>query len=231
MLSSKFRKIILILISICNLSLLAYTDNECLGSSYNVTIKHKGQPFGLAENILTVEKDVCILKVSHQQLKFLNKSWMIDVCREPVHIKGTKGAVEIIKKTNGCSSRSTDEFCGKFKTLRTLIEDDGLIFAEGNKENIESDHGKVYCSYQLLNAYLDRDFVFSSSRKYADVLNAKKKEVEVEVEQESKPIAPRPVMEGDSSPEPTPSAPVEPSESSDENNRDDQKLDPQTTTF
>ncbi|MCP4912477.1 MAG: hypothetical protein GY909_05115 [Oligoflexia bacterium] len=232
MLLCKFNVVLLTLLLSLNIS--AFSDNECLKSTFQVTISHKGQPFGLAKNVLHIDKSACILKISHQKLKFINKSWMIDVCREPVHIKNTKGAVQIIKKTKECSGKATDEFCSKYNTIRMTIQDDGLIFAEGEKENIESDHGKVYCSYQLLNAYLDNSFVFSSSKDYEGILSGKniKKVERVEIiSNQTEPAvnsAPRPVMEGADNSEENKSneAPIEPAPVTEE-----KKEDPKTTTF
>lgn len=124
---------------------------------------------------------------------------MIDVCRGPVHIKKGLGAVEVIKKVNNCSGASKDEFCSEVKDLSTRLQDDGLIFATGIKENIESDHGKIYCSFLLLNKYLQESIIFNSSDDYDSNLEAirgpKRKEVSTESFKSSS--APRPIVEGD----------------------------------
>jgi hypothetical protein len=38
--------------------------------------------------------------------------------------------------------------------LDQLIQDDGLIFASGKRDNLTDDHGKIYCVHQLLLSYL-----------------------------------------------------------------------------
>ena len=47
------------------------------------------------------------------------------------------------------------------KDLKNAISDYGLIFAKGEKEDLLSDHGKVYCSFLLINFYFDEEKIFS----------------------------------------------------------------------
>ena len=47
-----------------------------------------------------------------------------------------------------------------------VIQDDGLIFAEGDRDNLSSDHGKTFCSYLLMKKYLNESVIFS---RYTDV--------------------------------------------------------------
>ncbi len=139
----------------------SYTELECLDASYETTISHKGFPFGLTQNILKVSKDNCVITVNHEKLKFIKDQWVIDVCREPVHMKKGSGAVEVIKRDGVCIEGSKSPFCGELSRLKALIQDDGLIFAEGEKEDLTSDHGKVYCSFMVMNRYLEQGIVLS----------------------------------------------------------------------
>ncbi len=139
----------------------SYTELECLDASYETTISHKGFPFGLTQNILKVSKDHCVITINHEKLKFIKDQWVIDVCREPVHMKKGAGAVEVIKRDGVCVEGTKSSYCGELSRLKALIQDDGLIFAEGEKEDIASDHGKVYCAFSVMNRYLDQGIVLS----------------------------------------------------------------------
>jgi len=139
----------------------SYTELECLDASYETTISHKGFPFGLTQNKLTTSKDKCVITIHHEKLKFIKDQWVIDVCREPVHMKKGAGAVEVIKRDGLCVEGSKSTYCGELNRLKVLIQDDGLIFAEGEKEDLSSDHGKVYCAFSVLQRYLDQGIVLS----------------------------------------------------------------------
>ncbi len=138
-----------------------YTESECLDANYEALISHKGFPFGLTENKLTIQKDKCVITVSHERLKFIKNAWVVDVCREPVHMKKGAGAVEVIKRLGACVEGTKDDYCAEYARIRELIQDDGLIFADGEKENLDSDHGKVYCAFTLLQRYLEQGIVMS----------------------------------------------------------------------
>ena len=139
----------------------AYSEVECLDSSYETEITHKGFPFGLTQNKLKITKERCVITVEHEKLKFVKSKWVVDVCREPIHIKKGAGAVEVIKREGLCVDSTKSEYCGEYARLKSLIQDDGLIFAEGEKEDLASDHGRVYCSFSLLQRYLDQGIVLS----------------------------------------------------------------------
>lgn len=155
----KFSTFLLLLPFICHAT--AYSELECLDASYETQITHKGFPFGLTQNKLTITKDRCVVSIGHEKLKFIKDKWVIDVCREPIHMKKGAGAVEVIKRSGICGETSKDTFCGEFSRLGAMIQDDGLIFAEGEKEDLTSDHGKVYCAFSLLQRYLGQGVVLS----------------------------------------------------------------------
>ncbi|MBT7610406.1 MAG: hypothetical protein HN576_11665 [Bacteriovoracaceae bacterium] len=137
----------------------------CLKSEFTATVSHKGFPFGLTQNILKLTKKNCELTLAHEKLKFVKKKWMIDVCRAPVHIKlGSTGEIEVIKKKTSCGTDSkakNDDFCKMLSSMEQIIQDDGLIFAKGEKEDLTSEHGKIYCTYVLLRSYLRFDKILS----------------------------------------------------------------------
>ncbi|OUR96125.1 hypothetical protein A9Q84_07110 [Halobacteriovorax marinus] len=150
-----------------------FSDMECLRGNFDSKVEHKSAPFGLSKKILTLNKEDCIITVSHEKMKFLKNNWVIDVCRGPVHIKKTDGAVEVLKRADGCSAGSS-KYCKELKNLETILQDDGLIFADGEKENISTEHGKIYCSYLLVKKYLRDGFIFNRGKEYSGVLVASK---------------------------------------------------------
>ncbi len=160
---------IFIFLCLINLGIMAFSDTECLQATFETEVSHKGRPFGLVKNTLKVGKRGCEVEVFHHKLKFIKNNWIIDVCREPIHIKKAKGAIEVIKKTTSCEAKESP-FCSQYDELKTVIQDDGLIFAKGEKENLQSDHGRIYCAYLLLKAYMGRGIVFSRLKKYENVL-------------------------------------------------------------
>ncbi len=140
----------------------AVDDYECLVDNFSPLVSHKGQPFGLFKTILKVEKQGCVITIDHEKYKYLKNRWIVDVCREPVHIKQGVTALEVIKREGLCSDKNlSSNYCESVSKILSIIQDDGLIFAEGEKENIKSDHGQVYCTFLLLKKYLKDGMVLN----------------------------------------------------------------------
>lgn len=144
----------------------AFDLQACLNASNEISISHKVKPFGLLQRSLSISKDRCIIDVSSTSYKFIKNSWQIDVCRSPIHIKKTDGGVEVVKKEGSCQSAPSSEFCLESKELLQLIQDDGLIFATGEKSSLADDHGKVNCVYLLLDQYMNDDRIFGEQASF-----------------------------------------------------------------
>jgi hypothetical protein len=139
-----------------------FNTEECIQAEFNTTVKHKGWPFGLHDVILKLEKKQCQLSVYHERFKYLKKNWKIDVCRGPVHIKMGTSSVEVFKRRAVCDDGGENSgYCSRYTELKRVIQDDGLIFAQGHKEDINTDHGRVNCAFILVKEYLNNGFVFS----------------------------------------------------------------------
>lgn len=146
-----------------------FSSKACLDSGYKMRMIQKGPLFGLLKHEFVINKKQCNLTITYR--KYFPREWKIDVCREPVHIKVTSATgVDVAKKTNECinndKSRDTGDFCSQYFDLIDVIQDEGLIFAEGDRDNLNSDHGKTFCTYLLLRRYLLDSTVFS---RYTDV--------------------------------------------------------------
>lgn len=155
-----------------------FSPKSCLDSSFKMKMTQQGPLFGLLKHELIINKKNCIIHVVHN--KYLPKEWTIDICREPVHIKVTSATgVDVAKKEADCvkkdNSRDTSDFCSQYYDLMDVIQDDGLIFAEGDRDNLSSNHGKTFCSYLLIKKYLNDSVVFSRYTDVPDIFIEKKK--------------------------------------------------------
>jgi hypothetical protein len=133
--------------------------------------------------------------INIQYRRYLPKEWTIDVCREPVHIKvASATGTDVAKKTDNCvkpdKSRNTSSFCGQYFDLVDVLQDDGLIFAEGDRDSLGTPHGRIYCSYLLLERYLTDEIMFSRYTQVANIFEKGGKELVVEVEKAA-PVAPQ----------------------------------------
>jgi hypothetical protein len=191
MLLSKFSFLFIISL-ITNSAFATFSEKECLDSSFELKVTHKDKrTFGLAKVSLSLVKDKCEIIVKHDKFKFIKNEWKVDVCREPVHIKSGNKGVEVLKKNGPCPNKKSADFCDALNSIKNVVQDDGLIFAPGEKENISTDHGKIYCSYQLLKGYLEHDRIYS---RYAPT--KKIKEVVIEVESPPEAVTSEPVDGG-----------------------------------
>ncbi len=149
-----------------------FSSKSCLDSTYKMKMVQKGPLFGLLKQEFVIDKKSCLIHITRQ--KYLPKEWFIDVCREPVHIKVTSATgVDVAKKDGEClfadKTRNTSDFCSQLYDLMEVIQDDGLIFAEGDRDNLNSNHGKTYCTYLLLKKYLNESIVFSRYTVVPDI--------------------------------------------------------------
>jgi hypothetical protein len=151
---------------------LSFSDSQCLNASFQTKIEHKGSPFGLFKNILDIKKEQCHITIDQYTMKVLHSHWSIDVCRHPVHIKEGDDEVDILKRISDCKTptKAEAEYCSQMNEILRVIQDDGLIFAEGEKEKIDSDHGRVYCTYLILQTYLISGNVLNRFYDYEQVL-------------------------------------------------------------
>src|SRR5690606_792227 len=120
-----------------------FSPKSCLDSTYVMKMVQKGPLFGLLKQEFVIDKKDCLIHIKHK--KYLPKEWFVDVCREPVHIKVTSATgVDVAKKEGDCilvdQTKDTGDFCSQYFDLTNVIQDDGLIFAEGDRDNLSSDH-------------------------------------------------------------------------------------------
>ena len=168
--SSKFSLLLLCgVLSTSAMALERFSPKACLEGNFKTKIAHKGPLFGLLPHELVLEKKNCLVKISYR--RYLPKEWVVDVCREPVHIKvASATGTDVAKKVQECvkpdKSRDTSDFCGQYFDMVDVIQDDGLIFAEGDRDSLSTPHGRTYCIYLLLERYLSDNILFS---RYTDV--------------------------------------------------------------
>lgn len=136
----------------------------CLNTDISTKIDHSGKFWGLIKHNLEIEKSKCVMKIHHKKL--FSNNWEIDVCRQPVHIKIVSSGIEVLKKDGECPQNlaptaKRSDYCKELDKIILAIQDDGLIFAEGEKENLSTSHGQIFCVYALLKKYLLDGFVMS----------------------------------------------------------------------
>tara|TARA_Y100000780_G_scaffold232594_1_gene268512 strand:+ start:182305 stop:182946 length:642 start_codon:yes stop_codon:yes gene_type:complete len=137
-----------------------FTSKECLKSNFDTTVERE-ELWGLMKRVLTIKKDVCQISVLNKK-KFFETSYKVDICREPIHMKVTvRGALDVYKRSGKCESKTQSEYCDFWHQLKSELEDQGLIFAKGEREKLSTPHGKVYCTYLVLNKYLGEGVLFS----------------------------------------------------------------------
>lgn len=126
----------------------------------------------MTDTSLTVTKDHCVIQIEQNKLKVVNKKWIVDICRGPIHIKYGTGTIEVFKRIDDCRNMTTpSDFCRHLTELEVMLQDDGLIFADGDKDNLNETHGKIYCSYMLAQAYLEKGMVFNKNQQYSGILS------------------------------------------------------------
>lgn len=157
----KYSLIIMLLGSSVYSHAAKFTSKSCLDAKLSTKIEHKGKFFGLLENRITIEKHKCLVKVTFKGI--LETVWKIDVCREPIHMKVTsKGSQDVYKRNKKCEKSTKSDYCYYRNELMEDIQDHGLIFATGDREDLSQSHGKAYCAFLLLQRYLDDGIIFST---------------------------------------------------------------------
>ena len=130
----------------------------CFNKNFKASISRKVLPFGLINRSIIISKKDCVAFVEYSAYEFKKISWEVDVCREPIHIKKESSSVEVLKYSENCEKNK--DFCDERESLLSIIQDEGLIFADGARENLDAAHGKVYCTYLLLSHYLNKRRIF-----------------------------------------------------------------------
>ena len=109
----------------------------------------------------------------------------IDVCRRPVHLKEGYFFLSVLFDEESCSFNDKSSFCKEASRIFNILEQEAFIFANGDKENLEDDHGKIQCVYDILDKYLH-------SKKILSLYDASD---EKSPKAESEEITHRPVLE------------------------------------
>jgi hypothetical protein len=144
---------------------------ECLDSTYDVKVTHKSWPLGLLDKKISLKKSACEIEVQLNYYLLLHKKWLVDVCREPVHIKYKNSMITpVVLRRKGVCPKKDDGYCESIHMLEKIIQDNGLVYANGEKEQLGSDHGKVYCAYLLIKKYTNEGLIFSREKNYKNVI-------------------------------------------------------------
>jgi hypothetical protein len=147
-----------LLFSFFSFGLYAFDSKTCIESNFSTNVKLVTNFWGMIKPEFSLEKKRCLLSLNYKNI--LEESWQVDLCKEPIHIKVHQYFSDkvYVKKSN-CSEEK-DIFCKKRKEVLSLIKNQGLVFAKGERSTLDSEHGKVYCFYKLLQKHLDGFKVF-----------------------------------------------------------------------
>ena len=150
---------------LCPLVGAAFEDHACLMQDFSFAIKRPSRLLDFFTPTLTLTKNGCELTIE-QRWRWA-KTWVVDVCRGPVHIKFQQYRhVARMKKESCQGSSRPDKFCQEYQKLMDLIKEEGLLYAAGERDDLLSDHGKTYCLYLLANSYLGDGKLFSRHASY-----------------------------------------------------------------
>ena len=146
-------------------SAMAFDDHACLMQDFSVSIKRPSKFLDFFTPTLTLTKSGCELTVE-QRWRWA-KTWVVDVCRGPIHIKFTQYRHAAWMKKESCFGQNkSDKFCSEYQKLMDLIQEEALLYAAGERDELQSDHGKTYCLYLLAQSYLGDGKLFSRHAAY-----------------------------------------------------------------
>lgn len=150
------------LISLFVISLNAYPmfkSSDCINSDFTAVAQRKGAFFGTLDYKFLITKKRCVISVEHKDI--LESHWDFDICREPVHLKVNQYfSQKVYIKKEDCFDKSKDTFCRKTKEFLSLIQQEGLINAKGERDTLSTEHGKVYCAFKILQKHLKDQSIF-----------------------------------------------------------------------
>lgn len=146
-----------------------YTTKDCLDAKFETHITHPGVFFSLFLNELWIHKSECRIELRHKNI--LETKWLIDICREPIHIKHyTRTGHSVYKRGIGCLVKDKKDYCLYKDELMEIFQDDGLVYADGERETLSTPHGQTYCAFILAKKYLDEGVVFSKYDHFKKIL-------------------------------------------------------------
>ena len=170
----------------------AFTKKECLDSSFNDEMVKQELYFGILEKTVFINKSGCVIQIKDKTI--MERNWEIDVCREPIHIKVEEhGDHSVYKRKKLCEKGDQTKFCTVWDTLKEEVLDYSLIYAAGEREKLDTNHGKTYCSYELIKEYLIQGVVFSKYRP----INANEEKAVKMMKLEADTIKPDSVLENE----------------------------------
>lgn len=168
MLCIRFSLLIFITLSFNTFALEKFSSRQCLDANFETDVKQGKKFFGLLKSNLEIKKDKCIIKIKYKNIT--EKEWLVDICRQPIHMKITSSvSQDVYKRDKGCEVNSKSEFCENWNELSDVIQDYGLIYAKGLREELSSSHGMTFCTFLLLKKHLEQGVLFSAFEETPDI--------------------------------------------------------------
>lgn len=136
-----------------------FRPSDCVSASFQGAFSINKGPFGMIPLSMNLKKNRCNLEIEKDFV--LKTTWHIDLCREPVHIKQKTWSGDGFQVRKNYPCKENGAYCQLVDELLNDLENDALIYAAGERESLDTDHGKFFCAYLLLKNYLIEGKVFS----------------------------------------------------------------------
>jgi hypothetical protein len=138
-----------------------FSSADCIGASFSKNVELPKKFFGVFKRDIMMTKERCILSLRYKYSFWFSK-WEVDICRDPIHVRYENFfGPELLRKDGECEKNSQGVFCQKWKELQSIIDNELLIYAEGERDQLNSLHGTSYCLDLLFKGYLSKNFSFS----------------------------------------------------------------------
>lgn len=150
-----------LLISLVSINSYAmFSSDICVTGEFVAQTQRQGAFWGAFKREFKVSKSRCKVVIKHDDV--ISSEWEIDICKEPINLKVEQYFTKKhYIKEEICTKKSKSTFCRKVYELSALINKEGLVLAEGERDSLETEHGKIYCLSLILEKYLMKGDVFS----------------------------------------------------------------------
>ncbi len=182
-----------------------FTSSECTSANFSKQILLPAKYLGIFKREISLSKERCLLSLKFKSSFWFSK-WEVDLCRDPIHLRYENFlGPELFRKNVSCIKGYSDQFCDSAAKLKEVIQNELLLFAEGERDQLSTSHGTSYCLNLLFASYLEKDFSFSMENPHEyDVFKQEKVPDPAPL-----PWNAHPNSNSNPNPDPSPSSPVD----------------------
>ena len=144
-----------------NQAFAMFSSSDCIVANFSKQIFLPAKYLGIFKREISLAKDRCLLSLKFKSSFWFSK-WEVDLCRDPIHLRYENFlGPELFRKNTSCLKGQSDQFCDSAAKLKEVIQNELLLFAEGERDQLSTSHGTSYCLNLLFASYLEKDFSFS----------------------------------------------------------------------